>query len=94
MNLQSGNTSKTIQLSSSLMEEYLGCTLVGLRFLGKNIILFKYSTLLKAEMYIIAGLVPALHLSLKYLWWKFLKYPRTAAVTGHTRSYESTKENL
>lgn len=67
------------------MGEYLGCTPVGLRFLGKNIMLFKYSTLLKAEMYITAGLVPALHLSQKYLWWswKFLLYPRVAVVAGH-----------
>lgn len=41
MNLQSGNSSKTIQPGSSLMGEYLGCTLVGLRFLGKNTMLFK-----------------------------------------------------
>lgn len=96
VNLQSGNSSKTIQSSSSLMGEYLGCTLVGLRLLGKNIMLFKYSTLLKAETYIIAGLVPALHLSQKYLsWsWKFLLYPRVAAVRGYTGSYENTKENL
>lgn len=78
------------------MGEYLGCTLVGLRFLGRNTMLFKYSMFLKAEMYIISGLVPPLHLSQKYLWWswKFLLYPRVAAVTGHTGSYESTNENL
>lgn len=85
MNLQSVNIRKVIQPGSSLMGEYLGCTPVGLRFLGKNIMLFKYSTLLKAEMYITAGLVPALHLSQKYLWWswKFLLYPRVAVVAGH-----------
>lgn len=76
------------------MGQYLGCSLVGLRFQGKNIRLFKYSTLLEAEMQIIAELVPALHLSQKYLWWswKFLLYPRVAAVTGHTGFYESTKD--
>lgn len=98
VNLQSGNTSKTIQPSSSFMGEYLGCSLAGLRFLGKNIRSFDLSTARcwKLKCRSLPRLVPALHLSQKYLWWswKSLLYPRVAAVTGHTASYESTKENL
>lgn len=81
VSLYSGNTSKTIQPSSSFMGAYLGYSLVGKLKVSRweyKVIWFKASMLLKAEMQIVAGLVPVLHLSQKSLWWswKFLLYPR------------------
>lgn len=88
--LYSGNTSRTIQSSSSFMGAYLGCSLVGEHKVSRweyKVIWFKTSMLLKAEMHIIAGSVPVLHLSQKSLWWswKFLLYP---GATYHYRSLE------
>lgn len=81
VNLYSGNTSETIQPNSSFMGAYLGYSLVGKLKVSRRayrVIWLKSSMLLKADMQIVAGLVPVLHLSQKSLWWsrKFLLHPR------------------